>query len=128
MKIYKGIFYWLYEMGEHAPSKWASHWKAYTLMAVLEIWLVGSAFFYIGGYFNIILKVSPKIIYISVGIFYLVKNYFIFEKDDNWVEYVKYFRGLSKEERRKSLITTITLLFICILNIILSIYYLSSSK
>lgn len=128
MKIYRGIFYWLYEMGERAPSKWASHWKAYTFLSVLEVWLVGSVFFYIGGYFNIILNVSPKIIYIPVGIIYFVKNYFMFEKDDKWVEYVEYFKGLSKEERRKSLIITIGVLFICILNIILSIYYLSSFK
>lgn len=125
---YFGIFYWLFEMGEHAPSRWASHWKAYILMTILEIWTLFSIFYYVSKTNDIIVDLSVKQVAFPFIIIFLIKIYYVFEKDDKWIEYVDYYRALSKEDRRKSLIITITLLLICILNIIFSIVYLSSSK
>ncbi len=115
-------------MGEQAPSKWASHWKAYILMSIIEIWTLFSIFYYTSKAYNIIVDFSLKQVVYPFIIIFLIKNYYLFEKDDMWKEYVEYFRKLSKLERKKSLILTIILIFICILNVVVSINYLSSSK
>ena len=78
-KIYISIFYWLYEMGEHAPSKWASHWKAYTIMNVLEVWTLFSIFYYISGTYKININVSLIHVGLPIMIIFFVKTYYICE-------------------------------------------------
>ncbi len=127
-RVYFGIFYWLFELGENAPSKWLSHWKAYILMTVLEIWTIFSVFYYFSSHYYYKVDLSVKEVSIPFLIAFLTKIYFLFEKDDKWQDYIYYFRSLSKNERKKSLIITGLALFLCVLNIALSIYYLSENK
>jgi len=46
-EIYIGVFYWLFELGENAISKWASEWKAYMFQTIIEAWTIFSIFYYI---------------------------------------------------------------------------------
>lgn len=128
MKIYKAIFYWLFELGENAPLKWASHWRAYTIINIFEIWTLFSLLYYVVGIFNIKFIFPIKQFTIPLILIYFFKTYFIFERDNKWIEYIKYFRNLPIKERRRSLRISIFIILLCVLNIIYSIYFLHISS
>ena len=128
-EVYIGIFYWLYELGENAISKWASEWKAYMFQIVIEIWTVSSFIYYCAYLFN--LKFSNtffKYFFIIFFLFEAVKTYYLYEKDDIWKSHVSFFKNMDKKARKKTLLLTIFILLVLIVNILTSIYCLSLTK
>jgi len=118
--IYIGLFYWLYEMSERALSRWWSEWKAYIMLAWLEACILLSISIYYSHFFAPIKNIDPFLVVLFV--FFVVKSYLIFEKDDRWKGYIEEFRTKSKEERRKSLYITILIIVLIIANLIYSFY------
>ena len=122
--IYIGIFYWLFEMSERAPSRWWSEWKAYLALAWLEIFILLSLLFYSGNFFEIPFELTP-LSTLPIILLFVIKGYLIFEKDDKWKGYIEEFRAKSKKERRKSLTVTILIILFVLANFIFSIYLMT---
>lgn len=100
-------------MGEAAPSRWLSDWKAVIIIIGLELFLITSIVNYYAYFIDRNLSLS-NISNLTVGICALLvitPNYYLFIHTNIWKEYVKEFDQLPK---RKNIIGSWMTLFVII--------------
>ena len=93
--------------------------KAGLCMFAVEVWLGFSIVGYIGHLFNIHVHISKFMALVPFVILFII-NWFIFEKNDKWKNYVHEFNKWPKEKNRKGF----WIVRIIILVIAISFFYI----
>ncbi|WP_407509387.1 hypothetical protein [Elizabethkingia anophelis] len=85
--------------------------KASLAMIALEVWLVASLF----NYYTILIDenfIVKKVHFIILGILVLLLNYFTFDNNDIWKDYIKKFDQLPERVNKRGSIFFILLLYL----------------
>jgi predicted MFS family arabinose efflux permease len=105
-QLYGYFFYtfyrlWLIVEGAFgAPLRFTKEKTASICMLAVEIWLGFAVGGYIGHFFNIHVHIPFFIVLVPCAILFLI-NWFIFEKNDKWKDYVHEFDKWAKGKNRK---------------------------
>jgi hypothetical protein len=128
-QLYGYFFYTLYRIwfkidkAFGATGPFPTKMKVLVCMFGIEVWLVFSIALYFGYLFNI----HPHIAFFSfVGlapfVILLVMKWFIFEKDDQWKNYIREFDNWPKKKNRTGRWIVIIAIIFIIFNFIYSLY------
>lgn len=125
LKAYQYLFYKLYKSIEYTsfPKFW-SDWKALIALLGIEMWTGGSFVFY---YQAITGKSVNDMIFLLMGMFLVLTNWYLFEHKDKWKGIVKEFDQLPKKQNKKGSFIVLLVVLASIANVVFSVYTLSQS-
>lgn len=125
-RVYLGLFCWIYEFNEKAPSKWLSEWKSYLVLSILELSILFSLLIYYSEIFDPIENIKQFLLPIIV--FFTFKNYIIFERNEAWKNYIHDFNKLSYKQKNKYLKISCLIILLVILNFSFAFYLMSNNS
>jgi hypothetical protein len=106
-QLYGYFYYFFYniwhkiDMAFGASGPFPTEIKAFVCMFAVEVWLVFAIATYFGYFFNINPRSGVYLFMISTPFIVLfVMNWFIFEKDNRWKNYVKKFNSWPPKRNR----------------------------
>ena len=121
---YYYMFYKFYKMGEAAPSRWMSDWKAGLLIIVLEFWFTTSFLNYYKVFININYNMS-KIHLFIIWVILCGINYFAFIHTNKWKYYIIKFDRLPPNKNKLGGWVVFILAVFVFTNLLFSFYLIS---
>ncbi|QRI51485.1 hypothetical protein [Elizabethkingia anophelis] len=126
-RAYYYFFYKMYKLIDYTSTisggAFLTDFKASLAMIALEVWFVASLF----NYYAILIDenfIVKKVHFIILGILVLLLNYFTFDNNDIWKDYIKKFDQLPERVNKRGSIFFYTIIIFIISNFILSLYLL----
>lgn len=120
-KAYDYLFFTLYRLGEIAPSRWWSEWKA----GIIMIFLWGALIATIDNlrlyFFRATTLSDYPILALSVGLIIAIIHYFMYIHKDKWRDKILKFRNIDKKKDIAGILLVIVLVGLIIFGLIYSI-------